>query len=309
MPSSVTNGTRAAYPQTRVRILISGASGLLGGRLAQLLSRRHDVIAGRHVGATPDGLESVSLDLRSRDSLRARARREPRRGRASFGRLRRRRPVANASPSTARQLNGLGTETLAALSWKRRARLIAISTDLVLSGERALGRREQPPRPIWNTAGPKLAGERAVLRASPDFAVLRIALLLGRGIGARSTASEGRVWALRAGRASGSSRPVPHARRSGLRRRRGAARARRSRRRLFQIGGPERLSRHALGLRCACRVRARRGPDRRDAAVRAADRRAASRGLLDGHPPRPTRAGWQPRPLDIALRESRQAPG
>ena len=37
----------------RTRILVTGASGLLGGRLAEILSTAHDVTAMRHRGPVP----------------------------------------------------------------------------------------------------------------------------------------------------------------------------------------------------------------------------------------------------------------
>jgi len=37
----------------RTRILVTGASGLLGGRLAEILSAAHDVTAMRHRGPVP----------------------------------------------------------------------------------------------------------------------------------------------------------------------------------------------------------------------------------------------------------------
>jgi dTDP-4-dehydrorhamnose reductase len=282
---------------------------LLGGRLAQLLSRRHDVIAGRHVGATPDGLESVSLDLRSRDSL-ARALAASRAEAVLHAAACADADLCEREPDTARELNRVATETLAGLCVERRVRLIALSTDLVLSGERALSGEAQPAAPILEYGRSKLAAEQAVLWASPDFAVLRVALVLGRGFGPRATASEGLLWAWRAGRrtrlftdqfrtpvdaesVADASARVLEGRGSGL----------------FQIGGPERLNRYELGVRTAAALG-------QDAGLIDAARQAEQPIGL----PRPAdcsmdvgrarrELSWQPRPLDRALRESRQAPG
>jgi dTDP-4-dehydrorhamnose reductase len=77
----------------------------------------------------------------------------------------------------------------------------------------------------------------------------------------------------------------------------------------FHLGGPERLSRHALGLRVArvlglpvagitaCLQSDHAGPDPRAADV-SLDSTRARREL-----------GWEPRPIDEAIRESRSAPG
>ena len=292
-----------------MRILISGASGLLGGRLAQLLSRRHDVIAGRHVGATPDGLESVSLDLRSRDSL-ARALAASRAEAVLHSAACADADLCEREPDTARELNRVATETFAGLCVERRVRLIALSTDLVLSGERALSGEAQPAAPILEYGRSKLAAEQAVLRASPDFAVLRVALVLGRGFGPRATASEGLLWAWRAGRrtrlftdqfrtpvdaesVADASARVLEGRGSGL----------------FQIGGSERLNRYELGVRTAAALGMDAGLI--DAARQAEQPiglpRPADCSMDVGRAQR--ELSWQPRPLDRALRESRQAPG
>src|SRR5262245_23096331 len=147
MPSSVTNGTRAAYPQTRVRILITGASGLLGGRLLELLSGAHAVIAARHTRPAPAGFESVPFDMLSRDSMAealAAARPDAVVHSAAWADA----DACRRDPETSRRVNDAGTRALAELCLERRARLVAVSTDLVLDGERALGDESQAPRPI-----------------------------------------------------------------------------------------------------------------------------------------------------------------
>jgi dTDP-4-dehydrorhamnose reductase len=292
-----------------VRILVSGASGMLGGRLAQLLSQRHEVIAGRHVSASPVGLPAVALELRSPDSL-ARALAESRAEAVVHAAACADADLCQREPETARQLNRAATETLAGLCLERRVRLIGLSTDLVLSGERPLGDETQPAEPILEYGRSKLAAEQAVLQASSDFAVLRVALVLGRGFGPRSTASEGLAWAWRASRrtplftdqfrtpidaesVADAALRVLEGRGSGL----------------FQIGGAERLSRHQLGLRTSAALGLDAGLID---ATRQADQpigfpRPADCSMHVGRARR--ELGWQPRPLDVALRESRLSPG
>jgi dTDP-4-dehydrorhamnose reductase len=292
-----------------VRILISGASGLLGGRLLHLLGGDHAVTAARHATPVPDGFESVAFDLLSRDSLAA-ALRAARPDAVVHSAAWADADACRRDPDTSRRVNHAGTRALAELCLERGVRLLAISTDLVLDGEQALGDESQPPRPILEYGASKLAGERAVLEASPDFAVLRVALLVGRGVTARGTASEGVCWALRAGRrvrlfddqfrtpvdpesVADAVGRVLAGKGSGL----------------YQIGGPERLSRHALGLRCAAAfgldaslVEAARQDEQPPGTRRPADcSMDVGRAARD--------LGWRPRPLDAAIHESRLSPG
>jgi dTDP-4-dehydrorhamnose reductase len=156
----------------------------------------------------------------------------------------------------------------------------------------------------------KLAGEEAALAACPSAAVVRVGLVLGRGHGARSTASEAVAWALRTGR---SIRLFTDEYRSPIDPTSVAEAVsrllmRRSATGRFHLGGPERLSRHELGLRVA-RVLGLRtegieagaqadydGPDRRAADV-SLDSTRAWREL-----------DWEPRSIDEAVREGRVAP-
>lgn len=292
-----------------MRILVTGASGLLGGRLAQLLARRHAVTAARHTAATPLGLETAPLDLRSEDSVvaaLAAARPDVVVHAAACADV----DMCEREPEMARLLNALATERLASLCRERGCRLIALSTDLVLTGDRAMSDESVAASPILEYGRSKRLAEQAVLAASVEFAVARVALVLGRGYGPRSTASEGIASALGAGdrvrlftdqfRTPVDPESVAEAigriaegRGSGL----------------FHLGGPERLSRCDLGLRVA-RVL---GLD--PGLIDAAEQRRQPVGVLRSADcsmdcSRARRElGWEPRPLDEAIRESRLSPG
>lgn len=213
-------------------------------------------------------------------------------------------------PDEAERVNVRLPGTLGRLCRERGLRLVALSTDLVFGGERAFVREDDPTGPVSAYGRTKLAGEEAVLSACPSAAVARVALVLGRGHGARGTSTESVAWALRAGRplrlfTDEHRTPVdPESVADAVARlleRGGAGR--------FHLGGPERLSRHELGRRVAqalglpeASVEAARqseygGPDRRAADV-SLDSTRARREL-----------GWEPRPIDEAIREGRTRPG
>ncbi len=291
-----------------MKVLVTGASGLLGGRLAALLAPTHRVVAARHRQPIPPGLHEVALDLEDPlDIDRA---------------LRRASPEAvvhcaaiadpdrcQADPLRAESVNVRATEGLAACCRRGGVRLVYLSTDLVLPGDRAFCDEKVPPRPVSVYARTKLEGEAAVLSGAPGSAVLRIALVHGAGFGARATASEAIARALRAGRSlrlftDQFRTPVDAesvaAALGGLLA--GEASG------IFHLGGAERLSRHELGQRVA---RALRLPQGLIVAGHQAQAGGAPRPAdvsLDSERAR-RELGYAPRPLDDGIRDGRTALG
>jgi len=291
----------------RRRVLVTGASGLLGGRLAELLAAHHDVVATRHHAPVPAGLPAVDFDLLSTASLSAAiagTRPDVVVHSAALADADR----CQAEPGLAHRANVEASAELAHLCHARGARLIAISTDLVASGERAWMGEDDAAEPRLVYGRTKLAGEVAVLAAAPDATVVRVALVLGRGFGPRATASEAIAWALVSGRrlalfTDQFRTPIDAASVAD-------ALLRLIERPLtgrFHLGGPERLSRHELGLRVA------RVLGLPDSGIEATTQAALPRGA-----PRPADASldsrraraeldWAPRALDDAIRDARRA--
>ena len=104
-------------------------------------------------------------------------------------------------PDEAERVNARLPGALARLCRESGLRLVALSTDLVLAGDRAFAREDAAPGPLNVYGRTKLAGEEAVLAAFPEAAVARVALVAGRGHGPRGTSTESVAWALREGRA------------------------------------------------------------------------------------------------------------
>jgi dTDP-4-dehydrorhamnose reductase len=292
-----------------LRVLLTGAAGLLGGRLASLIAAEHAVTAARHRSAAPEGLPTVALDLLVDGSLDAA--------------LEASRPEAvvhcaaladadrcEADPALADRLNARVPFALARACQRLGVRLIALSTDLVLAGDRTFSGEDEPARPCLVYGHSKLAGERAVLAECPGAAIVRVALVQGRGYGGRPTASEAVAWSLAAGQpvrlfVDQHRTPIdPESVAGAL-----LALLAGDERGLFHLGGPERLSRCELGLRLA---RLLGLPDALIVPVRQAEhtRHMARRPAdvsLDCARAR-TLLGWSPRPLDQGLRESRPRP-
>jgi dTDP-4-dehydrorhamnose reductase len=289
-------------------VLLTGAGGLLGGRLAVLLAADGFVVVGaRHTAPLPEGISAVPLDLLDPASLEKVLDATAIDAVVHSAVLQS--EACEARPHDAEALNHRAPESLARACRARGLRLLALSTDMVFAGDRAFLREEDATGPLQTYGRTKLAGEEALLAAHPDAAVVRLALVVGRGHGPRATASESIAWALRAGRrlrlfTDEYRTPVdPESIAQGIAHLlRGTASGR------FHLAGAERISRFELGRRVAAILGL--SPEAIEAA-----RQAEHPG-----PARPpdlsldiTRArtilGFSPRPLDEALREGRAGPG
>jgi dTDP-4-dehydrorhamnose reductase len=293
-----------------VRVLVTGAGGLLGGRLAALLHERGlEVLAAHRLSMPPPGPRPVLVELTDTKALARMldvSRPDAVVHAAAMGRSNR----CEERPDEAELVNARLPGALARECRERRLRLVALSTDLVFGGDRAFVREDDPPGPLGVYGRTKLAGEEAVLSSCPGAAVVRVALVLGRGHGARATSTESVARALRAGQTvrlftDEHRTPVdPESVADAVARLLECPAAGR-----FHLGGPERISRHELGLRVARELRL---PEAGIVAGRQADhtgpdRRAADVSLDSGRARR--ELGWQPRPIDEAIRESRGAAG
>lgn len=264
---------------------MTGAGGLLGGRLAEVLAGEMDVVAAVRRSAAPPGLETVAFDLL-----------DPRSVKDALDSVRPDAVLHSAAladadrchldPDLAARLNTEAPAWLARLCARRGLRLVALSTDLVFPGTRAHSREDDQPGPILHYARTKLDGERAIMGEHPGAAVARVALVVGRGHGRRGTASESIAWALREGRGlrlfSDQYRTPVDADSVATA---ASALLAGDQAGIFHLGGPERVSRYELGMRTAAALGL-------DSALIEEARQA------DG-------AVGVPRPLDVSLDSSR----
>jgi len=292
-----------------VRVVVTGAGGLLGGRLAELLAHTFDVLAWVRSSSPPAGLPSMRLDLsdegRTETALRE-ARAEAVVHCAAFADADR----CEHQPDEARRANVDVPRLLARLCRHGGVRLIALSTDLVFDGRNAGSAETDAATPILCYGRTKLEGEVVVLDEAPDAAVVRVPLVVGRGHGPRATASEAIAHSLAAGQAvrlfSDQFRTPadPESIADGLARLLvGGQRGR------FHLGGPERLSRLELGRRVA---RVLGLPSEGILGLRQFETpigfpRPADVSLDSGRARR--ELAWEPRPLDVAIREGRLSRG
>ena len=292
----------------RKRLLVTGAGGLLGGRLTALLAAEMDVVGAVHRSAAPDGVATTPLDLLDERSIEAAldaVRPQAVLHSAAMANI----DLCDRDPELATRLNTDATAALARLCARRGVRLVALSTDTVFPGTHALSSEEDEPRPLMHYARTKLDGERAALAAHAGAVVARIALVAGRGHGPRGTASETIAWALRAGRAI---RLFTDQYRTPVDAESVAAAVSvllsGSQGGVFHLGGAERISRYDLGLRVAAALGLSTAPieparqaDSPDLALRPLD------ASFDSSRAR-RELGFSPRPLDEAVRDGRPEP-
>lgn len=233
------------------RLLLTGASGLLGGYLLEQVRGRPGVVAwSGSTAAVRAGVALQPIDLTDLSaverSFRDAAPAAVIHAAAMAG-------VADCArdPRRARRVNTEATATLARLCAAAGARLLLVSTDLVFDGEHAPYAEDAVPRPLSVYGRSKADAEAAVL-ARAGHAVARVSLLYGPSLGDRPGFFDLQLRALRGGDALSlfadewrTPLDLPTAALALLRLVESDATG------LFHIGGPERMSRLEMGHRLA----------------------------------------------------------
>jgi dTDP-4-dehydrorhamnose reductase len=181
-----------------VRILITGAGGLLGGRLSEILSCDHSVTGLIRNRPAPEAVPSLVVDLADAMAVGSALDRTDARAVIHCAALADA-EACERDPGRAARENVEATRILAEACGRTRARLLTISTDLVFAGEAPFAVETTEARPLSEYGRTKLHAEETTLAHASDAVVLRVALVLGRGFGSRLSASEGVAQRLRRG--------------------------------------------------------------------------------------------------------------
>jgi dTDP-4-dehydrorhamnose reductase len=171
-----------------MRILVTGASGLLGLNLALEASQEHEVFGSvnRNLIQTTDFtvLQSDLTVPGALEELMDECQPEWVINCAALANL----DACEANPVLAKQLNSELPEKLANYVAKGGARLVHISTDAVFDGKLGDYSELDEPNPLSLYARTKLKGEQAVLTANPQAIVARVNLFGWSATGTRSLA-------------------------------------------------------------------------------------------------------------------------
>jgi len=158
------------------KVLITGASGLLGGKLVNVLSKLYEVIPTHHTEALHPN--SIRMNISDRDEV--------------FNVLSQLHPdtVIHTAAETnvdkcetnkewAWNVNAAGTRNIAEACSKIDAKLVYISTDYVFDGQKGLYSEEDEANPINYYGVTKLKGEEFVKQFCEDFIITRTSVLYG----------------------------------------------------------------------------------------------------------------------------------
>ena len=158
------------------KVLITGASGLLGGKLVNVLSKLYEVIPTHRTEALHPN--SIRMNISDRDEV--------------FNVLSQLHPdtVIHTAAETnvdkcetnkewAWNVNAAGTRNIAEACSKIGAKLVYISTDYVFDGEKGLYSEEDEANPINYYGVTKLKGEDFVKQFCEDFIITRTSVLYG----------------------------------------------------------------------------------------------------------------------------------
>ncbi len=172
-----------------MRILITGAGGLLGANVALEAAKMGHKVFGT-VNSRPPQTEAFTVltaDLQSEDALDAlfrQARPEWVIHCAAIANL----EDCEKQPELARRINGEIPGILAKRCREGGARLLHVSTDAVFDGQKGNYVETDEPNPPNVYAETKLAGERAVAAADPEALIARVNLFGFSPNGRRSLA-------------------------------------------------------------------------------------------------------------------------
>jgi dTDP-4-dehydrorhamnose reductase len=160
------------------RVLITGASGLLGGHLCLAAIKTAEVFGAYHAHNTlVAGTHALKWDLS--DARNPVAQLEEAQPQIVIHAAVLQVEACEREPELAERVNVVASRGIAEWCRRVRARLVYVSSDLVFEGEKSFYAETDSPKPRMRYGQNKLAAERAVLETCPSACVVRLPLMYG----------------------------------------------------------------------------------------------------------------------------------
>jgi dTDP-4-dehydrorhamnose reductase len=162
-----------------VKILVTGASGLVGRELCYVAEKEGHKVYSAYHKVKPEFGEAIELDITSRESVRKAVlaiRPDCIVHLAALTDVDR----CEIEKEEARRINAYSTELIAKEANAQSTFLIYVSTDYVFDGKKGLYGEEDNPEPINYYATTKLMGEHSVRDFAAEWCIARTSTPFGR---------------------------------------------------------------------------------------------------------------------------------
>ena len=158
------------------RLLITGASGLLGSKIVELARDEYEVIPLHDTKSLyPDSLKLDITDQKQAFDLFSKLKL----GVAIHAAAETNVDRCETQKKLAWKINVEGTRNVAEACSETSAKMVYISTDYVFNGEKGLYTEEDTPNPINHYGVTKLEGENQVKKLCKKYVILRTSVLYG----------------------------------------------------------------------------------------------------------------------------------
>jgi dTDP-4-dehydrorhamnose reductase len=161
-----------------VKLLVTGASGLLGTRICQLAAKQNYEVYSAHSQHQPQFGIPIKLDITDGTSLKQ-----------IFDKTKPDAVVHSAALSDvdkcekekdlAWKVNAEATSDIAQLCHKHNCFLVYVSTDYVFNGEKGNYKETDPTAPINNYGLTKLKGEKEIKQSKAEYCITRTSVMYG----------------------------------------------------------------------------------------------------------------------------------
>jgi len=160
-----------------LRILVTGAGGLLGSAVVSLASRRHEVYSTYNVHPSYSGTP-VRLDLLNRNEISREVRRIAPEAIVHLAALTDV-DACERNKALAESINHEATRALSESAKEGGTFFLYVSTDYVFDGSKGMYKEDDPANPINTYGMTKLKGEEAVRSSGGEFCIARGSVIYG----------------------------------------------------------------------------------------------------------------------------------